>query len=177
MFNRISALIGALVLAAPLGAQAANPTATAVWNGDIGKSCSIAAISEGTLRYQPAQQVRDSLITSVGATPARLQINAVGGDVQVGFTEGSSRVEINGTNVLVQGKTAEHHVRFQGKPWQVTFQNSHNNVYGKQERLTVSEGQTIVSVDTKTDAHLDQDKKKVATGKYVIKTTYECISN
>ena len=180
MFNRITVFASALALVAPMSVQAApNPSSTAVWEGDINKSCSIEAIKEGTLTLDSGSSISQSLLTSVGASPAQLQVDVIGGTAQVGFTGGSSRVERDGTNLLVPGASFTHHVKFQNQTkWNQTFQNTHHqNNYNNQERVTVNQGRTVLSADTKTNAHLNQGKNVIQKGEYVIKTTYECIAN
>lgn len=179
MFNRISALVSALVLAAPMGAQAARPTATAVWNGDIGKSCSIRALQEGTLRVDTTGGVSNSRLTSTGMRPAQLEVNVVGDGAKVGFTHASSSVTRDGVEMLVPTASYSHHVKFQNQTkWNQTFENTHHqNNYNIQERVTVQSGRTVLSADTKTNAHLNQAKNAIQPGEYVIKTTYECIAN
>jgi len=174
-FFRIAGLIGAATIALPITNAFAATSDTAIWNGNINKSCSIQALNEGTvvLNSKPGDQsLLDS--TEQGGVPVTVKINFIGGSGTVGFANRSASVTRNGNELL--GLSADHYkswISWGGRPWVLTYQNTHNNVYNNQSRLAVSAGITTVDVDAKTNAHLTQ-AGAIVSGKYIVKNTLEC---
>lgn len=175
MIKHIAALVSVAAVMLPSGANAA----TAVWNGDIGKSCTIKAVDPGRVVLSSADSIRETRLSSEGSgAPATLSVTTVGTTGSVGFVAGSASITRDGQELLVRSASITSRIRYDGTSnWVDVFQNTHDNLYGKQVRYNVGEGTSTLRVHTKSDAHLNQGKNKIIPGKYIVKTTFECKTN